>query len=211
MAAGEGSARRVKTERVRHPTRDRSWLRHVSQLPSLDIVLYATHTLCVCSDLGAAMLTFNEYVKKHDSCKARYTDLWEKGELTTTMPTITYTPNGDFLINKCGSPGAASVRFTLPSPHDNGVNFDTFGKMQAEECNKSLEAQHPWLHSSYAKRKVMSMAKAIPGKIFIYDGGHGYWRSCIERIITDYATYRKSGVDPRSPGMALEPRKRKRN
>jgi len=164
-----------------------------------------------------ATLTFKEYVKKHDPCKAKYSDLWEKGKVTTPVSTIVYSAErplhgqeDSMAITQCTSAKAPNVTFSLPYPHNNGVAFDTFGKMQAQTCNKNLETQHPWLHSSYSKRKVIEMAKANPGRVFMYDGGHGYWRSSIDRIISNYAQYIRTGIDPFDSTAAVSNKKRKR-
>jgi hypothetical protein len=163
------------------------------------------------------ILSFTEYLKKHDPCKARYAALWERGKLTIPVSTIVYSADdpsrgkqGSVTVTQRGSAGAPSVTFSLPYPHNNGVGFDTFGKMQAQTCNKYLEAEHPWLHSSYSKRKVIEMAKASPGRVFMYDGGHGYWRSSIDRIISNYSQYVRTGTDPCGSTGDASNKKRKR-
>ena len=160
---------------------------------------------CASLDKNAS---FKDFLKVHDKGKAAWCDLWEKGRQEVVPSTVTFDPECEFRLGSRGTNGVwvtgqktagmQALVVSLPEPHNNGINFTTFTKSDADLCVSSVISTHPWMKGSLSKSAATKLAMETPKKEVRYDSSHGYWRSCIYEIVRDYATLRSSGVDPRA-------------
>lgn len=159
--------------------------------------------------------TFSDYVKTYDPGKMSWLPLWERGSVIMRPSTVTFDPNA------ASRPGAregngvwvttsthteiALVKVELPTPHNNGIHFETFGELQASACIKAVEKQHPWLNLTRGRKaKAIESAMKSPGTTVLYDAHNGYWRSSIWPLVRDFLILKNTGVDPR-PGRPPRP------
>jgi hypothetical protein len=161
------------------------------------------------------MASFAAYLRQHDGSKVTWAPLWEKGERTIRPSTVTFDTSGRILPGKndagLWTTGAKEetvplVTLRLPHPFDQGIDFDSFSSADADVCINHLIAANPWLRRVRGKASVIKMAKERPGNPFIYESSNGYWRSSIHALVRDFATYRRTGVDPRTGTGVAEPK-----
>ena len=152
--------------------------------------------------------SLSDYIKRHDPKKLCWMPLWETGSIKVRPSTATFDPQATSRLGTCDASGVWTtnsnecevemVCVSLPAPHDNGINLDTFGQLQANVIIRHVENKHTWLKVSGGKAKVVANAKKHPGVAVWYDAGNGYWRSSIWPLVRDFLAFKTTGVDARA-------------
>lgn len=157
------------------------------------------------------MDTFKDYVRKYDPGKTTWVELWETGQKTVRPASVTFegtarsSPTAEGKLDadgfrttgaNCNSVEPVVVR--LPHPYENGIDYYLFTSDAADECIKHVISVTPWLGRVGGKKSAQKAAKQNPGVMQLYDAGNGYWRSSIYALVSDFATCRRTGIDPRA-------------
>lgn len=159
------------------------------------------------------MHSFTDYLRVYDPSKVAWAPLWETGERTIRPASVTYDTVSATLPGKhdgaglwttgAKSPQIPLVTLRLPAPFDKGIDFDSFSATDAGNCIEALIGSHPWLRAVGGKGALVTKAKATPGVRMLYEASNGYWRSSIYSLVSDYAKYKRTGVDPRAGVAAV--------
>lgn len=154
------------------------------------------------------METFKDYVRTHDPGKGSWVELWETGRKSVRPSRVTFQPNGTCPAGRQDGEGFwrtgadcehfAPVVVSLPPPHQNGIDYLSFTSEEADACIQHLISETPWLWRVGGKASAKKAARQTPGVAQFYEGGNGYWRSSIYKLVGDFATYKRTGIDPRA-------------
>lgn len=141
---------------------------------------------------------FYAYLKKHCEGKLRFAELWSNGRMMFRPCTIKWTEEFGEVMTKSTDPNVAEVELRLPPPYNNGVDYDNLNAEDISACLNYVQAEFPWIATTYRKPDALLDAKKNPGVAIVYDASNGYWRSSILTLIKSFSVSYRTGVDPKT-------------
>ena len=140
--------------------------------------------------------SFHTYVATVDAPKLKFLPLWKDGVLQHQLASVEIDSSAQEIIKRTSSCKESTPFIEWHLPNKQGIDLETFDYEASLPLIEYIHKTWPTSKPGYTVKEATKDAFANPGTRVYYDGGNGYWRSCIGKLVEEYREFTLTGVYP---------------